>query len=125
MNTSFQDMAFARYALKKYLNAQSKQVQAPTMLIAVNFDKFTVIHDYTQDRAEILRALDHHLTHYPWNLERGESKFTTLAKSLGALEQVAEGTRGHPGHKNIIWVGKGFAGINLSSPAISREPSQV
>jgi len=117
MNTTFQDMAFAR--LKKYLNAQAEQMQAPTMLIAVNFDKFTVIHDYTQDRAEILRALDHHLTHYPWNLERGESKFTTLAKSLGALEQVAEGTRGHPGHKNIIWVGKGFPGINLSSPAIS------
>ena len=121
VNTSFQNMAFARYALKKYLNAQPSTMQAPTMLIAVNFDKFTVLHDYTQNRAEILSALDHHLTHYPWNMERGESKYITFAKSLGALEQVAEGTRGHLGHKNIVWVGKGFPGIDLSSPAISQE----
>jgi VWFA-related protein len=118
MNTRFQDMAFARYALKKFLNAQPQQMQAPTMLIAVNFDRFIVLHDYTQDRGEILRALDHHLTHYPWNLERGENKYMNFAKSLGALEQVAEGTRGHPGHKNIMWVGKGFPGIDLSSPAV-------
>lgn len=118
MNTSFQDMAFARYALKKFLNTQPQQMQAPTMLIAVNYDKFIVLHDYTQNREDILRALDHHLTHYPWNLERGESKYMNFAKSLGALEQVAEGTRGHPGHKNIIWVGKGFPGIDLSSPAV-------
>jgi VWFA-related protein len=121
MNTTFQDMAFARYALKKYLNAQPDVVQAPTMLIALSFDKFTVLHDYTQDRGAILHALDHHLTHYPWNLKRGESKYTTFAKSIGALEQVAEGTSGHPGHKNIIWVGKGFPGINLSSPAITEK----
>jgi len=120
MNTSFQDMAFARYALKKYLNAQPHQVQAPTELIAVSFDKFTVLHDYTQDRGAILAALDHHLTHYPWNLEQGESKIMNFAKSLGALEQVAEATAGHPGHKNIIWVGKGFSGIELSSPAVDQ-----
>lgn len=120
MNTSFQDMAYARYALKRYLNAQPAQMQAPAMLIAVNFDRFIVLHDYTQDRGEILRALDHHLTHYPWNLERGESRYLDFAKSLGALEQVAEAMRGHPGHKNIVWVGKGFPGIDLSSPAISQ-----
>lgn len=119
MNTTFQDMAFARYALKKYLNAQ-QGTPAPTMLIAVSFDRFTVLHDYTQNREEILKALDHHLTHYPWNLERGESKYINFAKSLGALEQVAEGTRGHPGHKNIIWVGKGFPGIDLSSPNLTQ-----
>jgi VWFA-related protein len=119
MNTAFTDMAFARYALKKYLNAQPQQVQAPTELIAVSFDKFTVLKDYTQDRGAILTALQHHLTHYPWNLQRGESNIINFAKSLGALEQVAQATAGHPGHKNIIWVGKGFKGINLSSPAIT------
>lgn len=120
MNTSFQDMAYARYALKKYLNAQRGE-QAPTMLIAVSFDQFKVLLDYTQNRAEILKALDHHLTHYPWNLERGEGKYINFAKSLGALEQVAEATRGHAGHKNIIWVGKGFPGIDLSSPNLTQE----
>src|ERR1019366_3599223 len=93
------------------------------MLTAVTFDKFTVVHDYTQDRAAILSALAHHLTHYPWNMERGESKILNFAKSLGALEQVPEATAGHPGRKNLIWVGKGFPGLNLSSPNIT--PKQV
>jgi len=44
-------------------------------------------------------------------------------KTLGALEQVAQATAGHPGHKNIIWVGKGFPGINLSSSNIT--PPQI
>lgn len=119
LNTTFQDMAFARYALKKYLNAQTRGPQVPTMLIAVSFNKFTVLSDYTQDRQAILAALDHHLTAYPWNLERGESKLTHLVQSLGALEQVAQATAGHPGHKNLIWVGKGFQGIDLVSPSLT------
>jgi hypothetical protein len=84
-----------------------------------------VIHDYTQNRAELLSALNHHLTHYPWNLERGESRYLTFAKSLGALEQVAEGARGHAGHKNIVWVGKGFPGINLNAPALSQKSVDI
>lgn len=123
INTSYPDMQFARYALKKYLTAQPTQMQAPTMLVAVNFDKTstTMIHDYTQNRAELLSALDHHLTHFPWNLERSESRYLTFAKSLGALEQVAESSRGHVGHKNILWVGKGFPGIDLDQPALSQK----
>jgi VWFA-related protein len=117
LNTTFQDMAFARYALKKYLNSQTA-AQAPTMLIAVSFDKFTVLHDYTQDRAALLSALDHHLAAYPWNLQRGEGKVRTMVLSLGAIEQVAQATAGHPGHKNLIWIGKGFSGIDLVSPSL-------
>jgi VWFA-related protein len=123
LNTTFQDMAFARYALKKYLKAQFQHAQAPTMLIAVNFDKVTVLHDYTQDGNAILNALNHHLTAYPWNLQRGEDKIRTLALSLGVLEQVTQATAGHPGHKNLIWVGKGFPGLDLASPNISNDAS--
>ncbi|HEY1647291.1 MAG TPA: VWA domain-containing protein [Terracidiphilus sp.] len=125
INTGFQDMAFARYALTKYLNAQPEQISAPTLLVAVNFDKtgLTVIRDYTQNREDILRALDHHLARYPWNLEKGESPYLTMAKSLGALEQVTEAAKGHPGHKNIVWVGKGFPTINVSN--VSLPPKSV
>lgn len=119
LNTTFQDMAFARFALKKYLDSQVGAVQAPTMLIAVSFDKFTVLHDYTQDRTAVLSALDHHLAAYPWNLQRGEGKVRTMVLSLGAIEQVAQATAGHPGHKNLIWVGKGFPGIDLVSPSLN------
>jgi VWFA-related protein len=118
LNTSFQDMAFARYALKKYLNAQVQGPPAPTMLLAVSFNKFTVLQDYTQDRNAILASLDHHLSSYPWNLQRGEGKIRTLTLSLGALEQIAQATAGHPGRKNLIWVGRGFPGIDLVTPSL-------
>ncbi|HEY4358560.1 MAG TPA: VWA domain-containing protein [Acidobacteriaceae bacterium] len=116
LNTKFEDMAYARYALKKYLNAQPASLQAPTMLIAVSRERLQVVKDYTQDRAAILAALDHHLTAYPWHLESGVSALRQMAQSLGALEQVAEATAGHPGHKNLLWVGHGFPSIDLSNP---------
>jgi VWFA-related protein len=118
LNTGFQDMAFARYALKKYLNAQPAQFQAPTILIAVSHERLVVLRDYTENRGAILSALDHHLAAYPWRLQTGVSVIEQLALSLGALEQVAQATAGHPGHKNLIWIGHGFPGINLSSPGI-------
>jgi VWFA-related protein len=116
LNTKFQDMAYARYALKKYLNAQPGSLQAPTMLIAISLSRLQVLKDYTQDRAAILTALDQHLTSYPWQLQAGVSTIRQLAQSLGALEQVAEATAGHPGHKNLLWVGHGFPSIDISNP---------
>ena len=121
LNTRFQDMAFAQYALTKYLNAQPGQLQAPTMLLAVSQNRLQVIKDYTQDRGAILSALKAHLISYPWQLEVGVNKITQLAQSLGAIEQVVEATAGHPGHKNLLWVGHGFPGIDLSNPNLDQE----
>ena len=98
--------------------AQPAQFQAPTILIAVSHEKLIVLRDYTKNRSAILSALDHHLAAYPWRLQTGVSVIEQLALSLGALEQVAQATAGHPGHKNLIWIGHGFPGINLSSPGI-------
>lgn len=47
LNTNFDAMAYARYALKKYLDAAPGQLPSPTMLMAVTFDKASVLHDYT------------------------------------------------------------------------------
>jgi VWFA-related protein len=114
LNTRYQDMAYARYALKKYLNAQPGQLQAPTMLVAVNATHLQVLKDYTLDREAILAALDKHLAAYPWSIELGTSVLQQLALSLGALETVAKAAAGHPGHKNVLWVGHGFPGIDLT-----------
>lgn len=118
MNTRFNDTAYARYALEKYLDAQPERLVAPTMLIALSFDHFTLLQDYTQDRQAIKMAIKKHMTTYPFAMARGESVVTFLARTLGAIEQVAKATAGHPGHKNVIWVGKGFRGVNLNSPSL-------
>jgi VWFA-related protein len=114
-NTRFSDMDYARYSIKKYLAAQPARLAQPTELVAVSHNKFQVLHDYTQDGAAILASLNKHLSIYPWelvNTSGGQGTIDRLALSLGALEQVAEATKGHPGHKNVLWVGHGFPGIN-------------
>ncbi len=114
-NTQFTDMDYARYSIKKYVAAQPKKLTQPTELVAVSNQKFQVLHDYTQDGDALIAAMNKHLSIYPWDLvnnRTGRGTLDRLAVSLGALEQVAQATSGHPGHKNLIWVGHGFPGIN-------------
>jgi VWFA-related protein len=120
-NTHFEDMAFARYSLKKWLDRQPGKLDEPTMLIAVSIDKFQVLRDYTQDKQKILDALDHHFAAYPWQAhnfgwvpERFSLAFTTLMR-------VAEASSGHLGHKDMIWLGRGFPNINLVGAGVDAE----
>ena len=64
-NTRFEDMAFARYSLKKWLEKQPDKLTMPTMLIAVSLTNFTVLKDYTQDKQAIIESLEHHFVAYP------------------------------------------------------------
>ncbi len=113
-NTRFEDMAFARYSLKKYLSKQPGKLTAPTMLIAVNLQNFTVLRDYTQNRDEILSALDHHFAAYPWQAHSFGWIPERYATAFETLRRVALATTGHPGHKNMIWVGRGFPAFNFA-----------
>lgn len=114
-NTRFEDMAFARYSLKKYLQKQPDKMMMPTMLIAVNLQRFTVLHDYTQDKGSILDALDHHFVAYPWQVHQGQWLPERFGTAFGTLMRVAQATVGHPGHKNMIWIGRGFPSLNLAN----------
>jgi VWFA-related protein len=114
-NTLFEDEAFARYSLKKYLEKQPDKLATPTMLLAVGIDKFMVLNDYTQDKQAILNSLDHHFAAYPWRNQGVSWMPERLATAFGTLERIAEATVGHPGHKNMIWIGRGFPSINMSA----------
>jgi VWFA-related protein len=107
-NTRFEDMAFARYSLKKYLEKQPAKLITPTMLIAVSLQKFAVLHDYTQNKDEIISALDHHFAVAPWQVSTGGWVAERYTTAFVTLRRVAEAVMGHPGHKNMIWIGRGF-----------------
>ena len=107
-NTRFEDMAFARYSLEKYLNKQPDKLVTPTMLIAVSLQNFTVLHDYTQNKAEILSALKHHFAAYPWQLHQYSWVPERYNTAFVTLRRVAQAVMGHQGHKNMIWIGRGF-----------------
>jgi VWFA-related protein len=110
-NTHFEDMAFARYSLKKYLEKEPGKLSMPTMLISVDLQRFTVLRDYTQNKDEILAALDHHFVAYPWQAHQGAWVSERYATAFLTLRRVAEAVVGHPGHKNMIWIGRGFPAI--------------
>ncbi len=118
LNTRFGDMAFARHALEKYLKSQPSELVQPTALLVAGNTKFQVLEDYTRDRQAILAALDKHFPDYPWRLmqsgKSGPGAAERLAMSLGALQQIAQAATGHPGRKNVIWVGCGFPAVNVN-----------
>jgi VWFA-related protein len=120
-NTRFEDMAFARYSLKKFLERQPGKLSTPTMLVAVSLQNFTVLHDYTQNKDELLAALNHHFAAYPWQVHQYTWLAERYATAFFTLRRVALATIGHPGHKNMIWIGRGFPNLNLANYPIDTE----
>jgi VWFA-related protein len=120
-NTRFEDMAFARYSLKKYLEKQPDKLSTPTMLIAVDLQHFTVLRDYTQNKNELLDALDHHFAAFPWQVHQYAWVSERYATAFITLRRVAEAVIGHPGHKNMIWIGRGFPPYNFANAPVDAE----
>ncbi|ADW67274.1 VWA domain-containing protein [Granulicella tundricola] len=120
-NTRFEDEAFARYSLKKFLEKQPDKLDTPTMLIAVDLQHFTVLHDYTQNKQEVIAALDHHFVAYPWQVHQGAWLGERYGTAFMTLRRVAEAVIGHPGHKNMIWIGRGFPALNFANQPIDTE----
>jgi len=114
INTRFEDEVFARYSLDKYLKTQSDMLPQPTMLIAITLDHFIVLRDYTTSKKEIVDALDHHFIAYPWR-SNGNWQNEQISQAFASLRQVAQATAGHRGHKNMIWIGRGFPSIQMQN----------
>lgn len=117
-NTRFEDMAFARYSLKKLLERQPDTLATPTMLIAVNLQSLSVLVDYTQNKAALITALDHHLVAFPWQVHQGGWLAERYGVAFNTLMRVSQAVIGHQGHKNMIWIGRGFPPLNFSNVAL-------
>jgi VWFA-related protein len=117
-NTRFEDMAFARYSLKKFLEKQPDKLATPTMLIAVDLQHFTVLRDYTQNKDELIKALNHHFVAYPWQTHQYSWIGERYATAFITLRRVAQAVTGHPGHKNMVWIGRGFPAFNFANASI-------
>jgi hypothetical protein len=116
LNTPFSDMSFARQALVKYLLTQPAQVPSPTALLVASNTRFMQLHDYTQNRDELIALIKHHIPDYPSKMMAGRggpSAVERMAQSLAALEQIAKASTGTPGRKNVVWVGSGFPSADL------------
>lgn len=114
LNTRFEDMSFARNAMVKYLQAQPVVLAQPTVLLLTSNTRFQQLHDYTQNRDELIDQIKHHMPEYPTKfMAGGSATVERMVQTLGALEQIAQASSGTPGRKNVIWVGAGFPTANL------------
>jgi VWFA-related protein len=115
VTTKFADLSYAREMLKKYLHAQGDTLGEPTMLVSANFKNIAVLRDYTTSRTAILDALDHHFADYASMARSGDWQAERINATFGSLLGVAQATAGHRGHKNVIWIGRGFPAMSASN----------
>jgi VWFA-related protein len=111
LNSKFEDFAYIRYMVRKYLEAQPKQLNSPAELMVLGNDSLEMVQGYTRSKADLLYALSHMPAVVPYKEMSGffEDRFY---QSIDALEQIALQNKGVRGRKNIIWVGHGGPNLN-------------
>lgn len=115
LTTKFEDEYFTRYSLGKYLDAQGEKLNEPTMLLARTYNRNMVLHDYTTSRKEIRDALNRHLVGNDWKAQSPDRAGELFGAAFASLIEVAKASEGHAGHKNVIWIGRGFPTIEWSN----------
>jgi VWFA-related protein len=123
LNSSFEDFAFIRDEVRRFLDAQPAQLTAPAELMVVGNESLEMLQGYTRNKADLLYALNHLPAALPYKEMNGTFGWERFAQSIDALQQIALQNKGVPGRKNIVWVGHGGPGIYLDTIAFS--PKEV
>jgi len=130
LNTKFEDMAYARQQIIKFLSQLQPQDRVALYTLTTHL---AVLHDFTSDAAPLLGAIERYKGHVSTALAAGEfepadtgvdqidaflddanqrvSDFYTQNRvrlTAGALEAIANHVARLPGHKNLIWVSGSF-----------------
>jgi VWFA-related protein len=111
LNTPIDEIAFAREQLFKYLQAQPEELAEPTSLVVLNDRGIQEASPTTRDREALLSIARHQHVGLPFRLKRGATD-EMLSESFALLRQIALSTRGDHGRKNVIWIGRGFPGLD-------------
>lgn len=117
LNSRFEDMSYSRQMTIKYLQSQPAILKEPTVLMIAMNSTFQQVHDYTQNRDELIQTVKKHMPEYPWRMvnsgKTGPGAVERMAQVMAALQQIGQASAGTPGRKNLIWVGNGFPSANL------------
>lgn len=106
LNSKFEDFAYIRYQVRKYLVEQPAQLNSPAELIVLGNQSLEMVQGYTRSKADLLYGLDHVPAALPYKLT-GSFFAERFEQSIDALQQIALQNKGIPGRKNIVWVGHG------------------
>ena len=111
MDTPFEEFAYSRDCVRNFLKAQPEQMSAPTILLWLNDYGIHALTGFTRDRQTLITALQKQPPSFASKLMRG-AVVEQIASSFAALQQAALFSRGAPGKKEIIWVGRSFPSID-------------
>ncbi len=148
LNTRFEDMAYARDQIIKFLGQLQPQDRVALYTLTT---RLTVLHDFTSDATSLLRALERSKGHVSTELAASEpepanptgidalDEFLTAAnqrladfytmnrvgRTAGTLEDIANHLARLPGRKNLVWVSGSFPfSIGLDTPFTPETASQ-
>jgi VWFA-related protein len=113
LNSSFEDFAYIRYEVRRFLAAQPPELASPAELMVIGNQSLEMLQGYTRSRADLLYALDHQPTALPFKKMSASFFWERFGQSIDALQQIALQNKGVPGRKNIVWVGHGGPSIYL------------
>jgi len=114
--TKFEDMAYARFQLTRYLDRQPEHLTQPTMLVVLANKKMIRLVDWTQDKQQIVKAIAARRPDVPYRISGDpQAAAELLSDSLAALTQIAQANAGEHGRKNVIWLGHGFPALDTDS----------
>ncbi len=107
LNSSFEDFAFIRYSVRKYLAPQPPLLSSPAEMMVIGNRSLELMQGPTRNKADLLYALDHlpPVIPYKWMADSFDGE--RFNQSLDALQQISLQNKGVPGRKNIVWVGHG------------------
>jgi VWFA-related protein len=112
LNSPFEDFAFIRYSVRKYLAAQPPELSSPAEMMVIGNDSLEVVQGYTRNKEDLLFALDHIPATVPYKIMNGAFFWERFDQSIDALQQIALQNQGVPGRKNVVWVGHGGPNVN-------------
>jgi len=125
LNSTLEESAYGKAQLERYLGTQPETLPQPAMMVTVDDRGFQMIAPYTRDRRVLQQALHSYREGIPFDFDRGDNE-ARLTITFDALRQIALAGEGSPGRTELIWLGHGFPGINISTmPPETAAPLQA
>ena len=112
LNSNFEDFAYIRYSVKRYLASEPETMNSPAELMVLGNRTLEMVQGFTRSKSEMLLALKRVPVALPYKLMMGSFGVERFAESIEALQQIALQSRGISGKKNIIWLGRGSPGVS-------------
>ena len=84
LNSRFEDFAYIRYSVRKYLAAQPARLTSPAELMVLGNESLEMVQGYTRNKEDLLYALDHVPAALPYKMKR-----SLLPRAVWAIDRCA------------------------------------